>query len=52
MTAKLPQIDHFTIDDYHNFYEPSDDTFLLCDALLQESEYIISLSPSICIEIG
>mmetsp|Transcript_7435 Transcript_7435/g.7657 ORF Transcript_7435/g.7657 Transcript_7435/m.7657 type:complete len:124 (+) Transcript_7435:111-482(+) len=50
--AKLPNLDHFLYHDYEKFYEPSDDTFLLCDALLNDISYIIQSKPTVCLEIG
>ncbi|CAK5082060.1 unnamed protein product [Meloidogyne enterolobii] len=35
-----------------NVYPPSEDTFLLIDALSKEKDVIISLNPLICLEIG
>jgi release factor glutamine methyltransferase len=35
-TAPLPSLDHLTFQDYQNVYEPSDDTYLLLDALQYE----------------
>lgn len=34
--AIMPSLDHFTYQDYENFYEPSDDTYLFLDALQYE----------------
>ena len=52
--AKLPNLDHFTIRDYDNFYEPSDDTFLMCDTLLQDlnRNVVSEVCPHVCLEIG
>jgi len=33
MSKFHPSLEHFVYTDYEEFYEPSDDTFLLCDAL-------------------
>jgi len=52
MTAILPQLEHFRFEDYEHFYEPSDDTFLLCDALLHDIKLLTTLNPNICIEFG
>eukprot|EP01041_Mallomonas_annulata_P011836 gene11836-24816_t len=50
--AKLPCLDHFNFHEYQNFYEPSDDTFLLCDTLQYDYSAIVSIQPKICLEIG
>lgn len=44
--AILPNLDHFTMDDYINVYEPSEDTYLLCDAIENDRENIVSLAKS------
>jgi release factor glutamine methyltransferase len=43
--------------DYSHFYEPAEDTYLLCDALLDESEELKTISrtsgePLVCLEVG
>ena len=50
--AKLPRLDHLSYKDYDLVYEPSDDTFLLCDALHQDIDYLFSVQPLLCLEIG
>ena len=43
MAAILPNLEHFDLNDAQNVYEPSDDTFLLCDSLNKDREYLVSL---------
>jgi len=38
--AKLPNLDHFQLLDAEFVYEPSDDTFLLCDAIQHEEKLL------------
>lgn len=38
--------------DFQHVYEPSDDTFLLLDALTAEGERLRALRPALCVEIG
>ena len=52
MTAVLPSLNHTVLSDWNNVYEPSDDTFLLCDALNQDKVLFIESKPEIAIEIG
>lgn len=52
MTAVLPSLCHLTSNDYIHVYEPSDDTYLMCDALLKQVEFIEQMKPRIIIEIG
>ena len=51
-TAVLPNLDHLSMADYDHIYEPAEDTFLACDALLQEREFLENLRPTIVMEIG
>jgi tRNA1(Val) A37 N6-methylase TrmN6 len=51
-TAKLPSLDHLTMEDYECVYEPSDDTFLLCDALENDREEMTESRPQIVMEVG
>ena len=43
MTAVLPTLDHLTLEDFTNVYEPSEDTFLICDALEIDRVYFRQL---------
>lgn len=52
VTTKMPSLDHLTAADYERVYEPSDDTFLLIDALAAEHETLTARQPTICVEIG
>jgi release factor glutamine methyltransferase len=64
-TATVPSLDHLTYRDYESVYEPSDDTYLLMDALQYELQHIVvcyhhhhthththTHTPAICLEIG
>ena len=51
LKAKLPSLDHLHYKDYDYVYEPSDDTFLLCDALANEYKEELSKHFTYC-EIG
>lgn len=50
--AVLPSLSHTVLSDWDYVYEPSDDTFLLCDALLAEKEYFLDLGVRVVVEIG
>jgi release factor glutamine methyltransferase len=50
--ATLPSLDHLTMEDYENVYEPSEDTFLLCDALEKDRLVFKDLLPRRALEIG
>ena len=52
MTAKLPDLDQLKMKDFEFVYEPSDDTFLLCDALETDRAEITRSRPKIVVEIG
>ena len=52
MTAKLPNLDNLSLLDYEFVYEPSDDTFLLCDSLESDRKEIIDTKPRLIVEIG
>jgi release factor glutamine methyltransferase len=49
---KTPNYSHFTIKDYETIYEPSEDTFLLLDALEKDINYLNHLKPLFVFEIG
>lgn len=51
-TAILPNLEELNRNDYEHVYEPSDDTFLLCDALEGDRLEIKNNSPNIALEIG
>lgn len=51
-SAKLPSLDHATLEDWENVYEPAEDTFLLCDALLADKDEILQSKPYLMLEIG
>ena len=51
-TAKLPDLSVLTMDDYQHVYEPSDDTFLLCDALEGDRAEFVQFRPRMILEIG
>ena len=47
-----PDYSHFTIKDYENIYEPSEDTFLFIDALEKDIIYLNDINPLFVFEIG
>ena len=51
-SAVLPSLDHLMMEDYDNVYEPAEDTYLMCDALLQDKTMILAGQPQISLEIG
>lgn len=50
--AKLPSLDHLTMEDFQDVYEPSDDTFLLCDAIENDRAHLTTVRPSLVLEVG
>ncbi|RYY84470.1 hypothetical protein EON63_09175 [archaeon] len=50
--AILPSLDHLSYQDEALLYIPAEDTYLLCDALLQEEGALKALNPKIVLEIG
>lgn len=49
---ETPSISHITTAEYEYVYEPSEDSFLLLDALEKDMQNIISHKPLVCVEIG
>ena len=47
-----PDYSHFKTEDYENFYEPAEDTFLFLDALEKEINYLNGIQPLFAVEIG
>lgn len=52
MQIKTPSLAHTTFANWENVYEPSEDTFLLIDALELDFKRILDRKPVICLEIG
>ena len=50
--AVLPSLDHLSTADFECVYEPAEDTWLLCDALLADAPALASAAPSLAVEIG
>lgn len=47
-----PDLSHLSAAEYEQVYEPSDDSFLLLDALELERNSMESLGPNLCVELG
>ncbi|KAG8887331.1 hypothetical protein FRB98_000200 [Tulasnella sp. 332] len=52
MGFPTPRLNHLTSHDYEHIYEPSEDTFILLDALERDASELQALKPTICLEIG
>lgn len=52
MASLFPNLDHFTLADAERVYEPSEDTFLLCDAIESDIAVLKQLNPTVVLEIG
>ena len=55
--ASLPSLSHTTLSDWSHVYEPSEDTFLLCDALARDAPRIRTSgargeAPALVLELG
>lgn len=49
---ETPSYSHLTPEDYNHVYEPSEDSFIMLDALELELPFLLEKKPSICLEIG
>ena len=50
--ATLPSLDHLLMADYDNVYEPSEDTYLMCDALNNDRSELQEMGCRLVLEIG
>lgn len=48
----MPDLNHLTMRDFYDIYEPSDDTFLLMDAIAADCATLRALRPRVAVEIG
>ncbi|KAJ3234101.1 HemK methyltransferase member 2 [Chytriomyces hyalinus] len=49
---KTPSLSHLRPSDYANVYEPSEDTFLLLDALEADADAGLLKEATVCLEVG
>lgn len=47
-----PDLSHLSPSDYDRVYEPSEDTFILLDALELDAVLLQRLKPRLCVEVG
>jgi release factor glutamine methyltransferase len=52
MMAALPDLNHFSYKDEEHVYPPSEDTYLLCDGILQDLSENPDFNPNIIVEVG
>ena len=50
--AVMPSLAHLSADDFQHVYEPQEDTWLLCDALLSQEQVLRKCAPTLVVEIG
>lgn len=50
--AVMPDLTHLSPADFEAVYEPQEDTWLLCDALLAEAPALVARAPALAVEIG
>jgi len=49
---EMPSLAHLGGRDYERVYEPSDDTYLLCDALTADVDELRRRHPALGVEVG
>eukprot|EP00967_Tisochrysis_lutea_P132402 scaffold231077_cov30-Tisochrysis_lutea.AAC.3 len=52
LRCELPELSHLSPADFDAVYEPSDDTFLLLDALASDVDCLLKQVPAVCLELG
>ncbi len=51
--AKLPSLEHLLMKDFEEVYEPSEDTYLVCDAIEKDRAYFCDeMKPELILEVG
>ncbi|XP_077990682.1 methyltransferase HEMK2-like [Glandiceps talaboti] len=49
---QTPDFSHLSQEDYEFVYEPSEDSFLLMDAIEKDFENLQTMRPTVCVEVG
>ncbi|CAG5136453.1 unnamed protein product [Candidula unifasciata] len=49
---KTPLLGNVRDEDFNQVYEPAEDSFLLLDALEKEDNFLQTLKPTVCVEVG